>query len=68
VNITAALISDGNDIIWKKYDYSGSSGVTVHEFKELLKEPDLVAISLSEASDVVADKLLADLESASPNQ
>jgi hypothetical protein len=67
VNITAALISEGTNAIWRKYDYSGSSGVTVYQFPELLKEPHLVAKSLSEASDVVADKLLSDLESATPN-
>lgn len=68
VATTAALISEGANILWRKYDYTGTSGVTVYPFEELLKDPVLVEKSLSEASDVVADKLLSDLESASPNQ
>jgi hypothetical protein len=67
VAITAALISDETNIMWRKYDYSGSPDLKVYQFQELLKEPDLVAESLSEASDNVADKLLSGLESASPN-
>ena len=68
VNITATLISEGANTIWRKYDYSGSSGVTVYKFPELLEKPDLVTRSLSEASDVVVDKLLSNLKSVSTKQ
>ena len=67
MTITAGLISEGTDVILRKYDYSGSSGLIVYQFSELLKEADLVAKSLSETSDVVADKLLSELEPASRN-
>ncbi len=62
LNITATLIANKTNIIWRKRDYIGTSDVTAYPFEKLIKEPDLVIRLLSEATNVVAEKILSDLE------
>ena len=64
MNITASLVSNGGNVVWRKTDFitNLSKATEAYTYNQLAENPQLTIKSFEQASVLVSRQILADLK------
>jgi len=64
INITASLVSNGTNVVWKKTDYitNLSKLTTAYTYDQLAENPQLTVKSFDQVSTLLSRQILSDLK------